>query len=167
MRLIDATFGALGLVLLAGTAYAAMDSDLTGARPTPVQMERDGFEAPEGDERYEGYEGYEDQERYEARGEDATGRADGQSRPWLAQTDQNGGTQAGPAPSSVDAQSAARPLTLQDAIARVGAMGYTRILEAEYEHGRYEIEALDDQGRKVEIVLDAQTGQTLKQGYDD
>lgn len=155
MRLIDAAFGALGLVLLTGTAYAAMDSDLTGARPTPVQMERDGFEAPEGAEGYEGYEEHD---------EDEYGRAGGLTRQAIAQTGQTG---SDPAQGADTIQATAQPLSLQDAIARVGAMGYTRILAAEYEHGRYEVEALDDQGRKVEIYLDAQTGQTLKQGYDD
>lgn len=158
MRLIDAAFGALGLVLLTGTAYAAMDSDLTGARPTPVQMEHEGFEAPEGAEGYEGYE------RHEA---DEYSRAGGllpQAVAQSADTSQAGQTTGG---QTTGGNAATQPLSLQDAIARVGAMGYTRILEAEYEHGRYEIEALDDQGRKVEIYLDAQTGQTLKQGYDD
>lgn len=158
MRLIDATFGALGLVLLTGTAYAAMDSDLSGARATPVQIERDGFEALEGDEGRDGYE---------ERDEDDYSQTSGLIRQAVAQTAQEESAQDGSAQSGAGAQGAVQPISLQDAIARVEAMGYSRILEAEYEHGRYEIEALDDQGRKVEITLDAQTGQTLKRGYDD
>ncbi|MEQ8603111.1 MAG: PepSY domain-containing protein [Marivibrio sp.] len=161
MRLIDAAFGALGLVLAAGTAYAALDSDLTAARPTPVQIEHDGFEAPEGDEGYDRRDGYEDRE------EEEYGRSGGPIPQASAQNGQDGAGQTGGTQSGEGAQPTAQPLSLQDAIARTGAMGYTRVLEAEYEHGRYEIEALDDQGRKVEIYLDAQTGQTLKQGYDD
>lgn len=62
---------------------------------------------------------------------------------------------------------AAPQMTLAQAVERAGALGFTSVREAEYEHGRFEIEGFDAQGRKVEIHLDAATGALLKQGYDD
>lgn len=136
MRMIDALFGALGLVVLTGTAYAAASSDLMTGQPVLAQS-MEGGEM----ERHDGEAG----EAYEHGGVP--------------------GANAGSAGSA--AAATGQPLTLQDAIARAGQLGFTRILEAEYEHGRYEVEALDAQGRKVELYFDAQDGRLLKQGYDD
>jgi uncharacterized membrane protein YkoI len=136
---MDAMVGALGLMVLAGTGYAAASSDLVTGQPVLAQsMEGSGSERHED-------EGREHGEAYE-HGRTVPGNGTGAASSGTA---------------------ASQPLTLQDAIARAGQLGYTRILEAEYEHGRYEIEALDAQGRKVELYFDAQTGNLLRQGYDD
>lgn len=62
---------------------------------------------------------------------------------------------------------AADAMTLGEAVARAGALGYGPVREAEYEHGRYEIETVDATGRRVELYLDAVTGELLKIDHDD
>ncbi len=64
-----------------------------------------------------------------------------------------------PAPAT-----AATTLTMQQVIERLAARGYRDISEIELERdGSYEVEARDDQGRKVELKLDGRTGELLAQ----
>jgi len=57
-------------------------------------------------------------------------------------------------------------LPLETIIAKVHASGLGRVLEVELktEHGRYvyEIEVIDRQGRVMELLFDARSGQQLK-----
>lgn len=145
MRVIDAMFGALGLMVLAGTGYAAASSDLVTGQPVLAQSMEGG-----------------EMERYQGRDDDR-----GYDRDYDRGEAQEHGRMPAADTSNGAAGAAARPITMQDAIARAGQLGFTRILEAEYEHGRYEVEALDAEGRKVELYFDARTGALLKQGYDD
>ena len=56
----------------------------------------------------------------------------------------------------------------EDAIsARVAELGFTSVEEIELDDGKYEIEAVDAQGREVEIELDAITGEVIELEYED
>lgn len=50
---------------------------------------------------------------------------------------------------------------------RLASAGYTRIDEIELDDGKYEVEAVDRNGREVELDLDPRTGRILKVEYDD
>ena len=68
---------------------------------------------------------------------------------------------AAPAPAPA---TAAPALSMQQVIERLAARGYRDISEIELEsNGSYEVEARDDQGRKVELKVDGRTGELLAQ----
>lgn len=50
-------------------------------------------------------------------------------------------------------------ITLEQAIARVRAAGYTDIEEIEREGGGYEVCAKDDKGKEVDLKVDGRTGE--------
>jgi uncharacterized membrane protein YkoI len=78
----------------------------------------------------------------------------------FAQTDQpraQAGEQATPAPA----------IPLEHVLAQLKAEGYTEVYEIEREHGKYEVEAKNREGRTVELDLDAATGKTLETEEED
>lgn len=66
-------------------------------------------------------------------------------------------TQAAPAPV----------MSMEQVIGQLKADGYGEVYEIEREHGRYEVKAKNREGRRVELYLDAQTGEVLKRENDD
>lgn len=78
---------------------------------------------------------------------------------------------AKPAADAVKAKGAEKELgiTLEQAIARVRAAGYTDIEEIERERGGYEVCAKDSQGKEVDLKVDGSTGdiKILEEEDDD
>lgn len=68
---------------------------------------------------------------------------------------------AKPAADAAKAKGAEKELriTLEQAIARVRAAGYTDIEEIERERGGYEVCAKDSQGKEVDLEVDGSTGE--------
>jgi uncharacterized membrane protein YkoI len=54
-------------------------------------------------------------------------------------------------------------VTLDQALNILAENGYTSIEEIEFEKGYYEAEIRDQNGKKQDIILDAQTGETVSQ----
>jgi uncharacterized membrane protein YkoI len=54
------------------------------------------------------------------------------------------------------------PLSVRAILDKVEAQGYRDISEVERDDGRYEVKALDAEGRRVKIKLDARTGEVVK-----
>ncbi len=52
----------------------------------------------------------------------------------------------------------AQQLSIRDIYDRVEAAGYHDQQEIEFEHGRYEVKAVNAQGQRVKLTLNAQTG---------
>lgn len=87
-----------------------------------------------------------------------------------------GETQAN-APATVMAQASQAPaadspaekteLTMEQVIAKVKEQGYSDISEIEREDGRYCVEARDAEGKRVEIYVDAKTGEIVEKGKSD
>lgn len=50
------------------------------------------------------------------------------------------------------------------AIAAVRAAGYGPVRDLEWDHGRWEVEATDAEGRRVELYVDATTGAVVRGG---
>lgn len=75
--------------------------------------------------------------------------------PAMGQTDTGGGTAgataAEPAPPMPH-------LSADEIAARVQAAGYPEVHSVQFEHGRFEVEATDERGRKVTVLVDPQTG---------
>lgn len=130
MRVIDAVFGAVGVMLVAGTGYAVASSDLGGGQPVAGQMQEFG--------EHSSY-------RISASSDERRGDRDDDDRR-----------------GAMSAQ-----LSLQDAINKANEMGLGRVIEAEYEHGRYELDVLDAEGRRMEVYIDANDGRMLKKEFDD
>lgn len=80
--------------------------------------------------------------------------------------------QSGPTPaatSGIAAPGPAQPiLSVPDVTARVAAQGYTDIAAVERKGDtRYEVKARDPQGRRMELYVDARTGEILKHERED
>lgn len=58
-------------------------------------------------------------------------------------------------------------LPLDQVLARLRTAGYSDIREVEHEGGQYEVESQDAQGQRVELYLDARTGEVMKEERDD
>ena len=58
-------------------------------------------------------------------------------------------------------------LSIEDAIARVKAKGYTDVEAVERDRGGYEIEARDSNGAEAEVFVDAETGDIRSARDDD
>lgn len=61
-----------------------------------------------------------------------------------------------------DKPAPAEALSVRAILERVEAQGYRDITEVEREHGRYEVKAVDAEGRRVKVYLDARTGEIVK-----
>lgn len=61
-----------------------------------------------------------------------------------------------------DTPAAPGELSGRTLLEQIEAKGYGNITEFEYEHGRYELEATDPEGRRVELEIDARTGLIVK-----
>lgn len=73
---------------------------------------------------------------------------------------------AAPAALASTSATAAPATPAMDAAAVIDLLagrGFTAITEVEREHGRWEVEATDPSGQRVEVYLDAVTGDILKQ----
>lgn len=58
-------------------------------------------------------------------------------------------------------------MDVQQILTLVEGMGYTAITEIEYENGRYEVKATDADRLRVELYIDAVSGDLLKVERDD
>ena len=59
------------------------------------------------------------------------------------------------------------PLAMDEVLARLRTAGYSDFREIEREHGRYEVKGSDADGRRVELYVDARTGEVVKEERDD
>lgn len=80
--------------------------------------------------------------------------------------------QADPAPAVVPGAAtptAAQPaLSVADAIGRVTAQGYTDVAAVERKNDKlYEVKARDPKGQRMELYVDARTGEILKHERED
>lgn len=76
------------------------------------------------------------------------------------------GTQAQTAQPTPQA-APAEVIPMEQILAQLKADGYGEIYEVERESGRYEVKAKNQEGRRVELYLDARTGELLKVEDDD
>ena len=60
------------------------------------------------------------------------------------------------------ATAAAPAMPMEQVLGDLKAQGYGEIYEIEREHGKYDIKARNQEGRMVELELDAATGKTLR-----
>ena len=68
------------------------------------------------------------------------------------------------APAPPSASASAVPMNFQQVIERVTALGYNDVREVERKGDKlYEIEARDAQSRKVELTIDARSGEVLRE----
>lgn len=58
-------------------------------------------------------------------------------------------------------------LPVEDILAKLRTAGYTEFRQIERERGRYEVKGRDAQGQRVELYVDARTGDVLKEERDD
>ena len=65
---------------------------------------------------------------------------------------------ATPAATATAATPTAQKLSIRDIYDRVEAAGYHDQHEIDFEHGRYEVKAVNAQGQRVKLTLNAQTG---------
>ncbi|WP_238583947.1 PepSY domain-containing protein [Legionella drozanskii] len=56
-------------------------------------------------------------------------------------------------------------VSIQQALSAAEKAGYTNIQKIEFEHGQWEVEGRDAQGKKFEVKIDASTG-TLSKDND-
>jgi len=69
--------------------------------------------------------------------------------------------------SAATAGASSPPLALDDVLARLRSAGYSNFREIEREKGRYEVKGSDAEGRRVELYVDARTGEVVKEERDD
>ncbi|PJE18219.1 PepSY domain-containing protein [Legionella sp.] len=67
--------------------------------------------------------------------------------------------------SAAFADSAQPKVSIQQALSAAEKAGYTNIQKIEFEHGQWEVEGRDAQGKKFEVKIDASTG-TLSKDND-
>lgn len=68
------------------------------------------------------------------------------------------------AQNTAPATSAAAPMSMMQVLERVTAQGYRDVREIELKSDRlYEIKATNDKGQRVEMLIDARSGELLKQ----
>ncbi len=65
------------------------------------------------------------------------------------------------------AENAAPPLAADEVLARLRKAGYSDFRKIERENGRYEVKSIDAQGYRVELYVDARTGEVVKAERDD
>lgn len=70
------------------------------------------------------------------------------------------------APTALSQQATGLTVTMEEAVAIARDAGLVRIIEAERDDGRWEIEGCDREGREVEIEIDGETGEILKTDID-
>ena len=58
-------------------------------------------------------------------------------------------------------------LALEEILAQLRAAGYSDIREIERERGQYEIEGRNPEGDRVELYVDARTGEVVKEERED
>ena len=66
-----------------------------------------------------------------------------------------------------EAAQVAPALPMEQVLAQLRAEGYGEIYEIERERNRYEVKARNQEGRRVELYLDAATGKVLQSEEDD
>jgi uncharacterized membrane protein YkoI len=76
--------------------------------------------------------------------------------------------QGQPAPQAGgEAAQAAPAMPMEQVLAQLKADGYAEVYEIERDKGRYEVEARNREGRRVELYLDARTGKILETKDED
>lgn len=65
---------------------------------------------------------------------------------------------AAPAAQTTQAAPGTQRLTIRDVYDRVEAAGYRNQREIEFEHGHYDVKALNAEGARVKLKVNAQTG---------
>ena len=65
------------------------------------------------------------------------------------------------------ARSDSDPLSVEDVVAHLRSSGYGDIREVEREYGLYEVKGRDRQGERVEVYVDARSGEIVKVERDD
>lgn len=58
-------------------------------------------------------------------------------------------------------------MPMEQVLVELRAQGYAEVYEIEREKGRYEVEAKNQEGRRVELYLDARTGRILESEEED
>ncbi len=81
--------------------------------------------------------------------------------------DKDGDRRTGSATAATTAGATLPPLTLDEVLARLRTAGYSDFRELERENGRYEVKGSDAEGRRVELYVDARTGEVVKEERDD
>ena len=72
-----------------------------------------------------------------------------------------------PTPQVGQEATSAAAMPMEQVLAQLKAAGYAEIYEIERERGRYEVKAKNQEGRQVELYLDAATGKVLESEHDD
>ena len=68
------------------------------------------------------------------------------------------------AQNAAPAAATAAPMSMMQVLERVTAQGYRDVREIEMKSERlYEVKATDDKGQRVEMLIDARSGEVLKQ----
>ena len=67
-----------------------------------------------------------------------------------------------PQPQTPQTATATDVLSIRSVLDRVEAQGYRDIREVERDRDRYEVKATDAEGRRVELELDARTGEIVR-----
>jgi uncharacterized membrane protein YkoI len=68
----------------------------------------------------------------------------------------------GVAPSSAQTSAQQRSITAEDAVRIAKSRGMVRVEEVERDNGKWEVEGKDNNGRELEIEIDARTGKVIK-----
>lgn len=58
-------------------------------------------------------------------------------------------------------------LSMDEVLARLRSAGHSDFREIEREHGRYEVKSRNAQGDRVELYVDARSGEIVKEKRDD
>ena len=61
----------------------------------------------------------------------------------------------------------AKMMSMLDAVKKVESAGYHNIYKIKQEDNKYEVKALDKNGKKVELKINADTGEIKKEGWFD
>lgn len=71
------------------------------------------------------------------------------------------------AATAAAASTSSPQLDLDEVLARLRTVGYSDFREVERENGRYEVNSRNAEGRRVELYVDARTGEVVKEERDD
>ena len=71
-----------------------------------------------------------------------------------------------PATGKIYPSTAVATLSVQDIHARLDAAGYTGVHDIEFDDGLWKAEAVDAQGREVDLKLDPESGEVISSQHD-
>lgn len=81
--------------------------------------------------------------------------------------DKNANRRTDSAATAISTDTSSPQLALDEVLARLRTAGYSDFRELERENGRYEVKSLNAEGRRVELYVDARTGEVVKEESDD